>query len=74
MSTFELRLEDLVPPGTTPLLLVILLGVVIALLFFSMRRHLRKIDVPVDEQHPDAAPFASPTRAGRQSPERSNQN
>lgn len=62
MLSLEIRLEDLVPPGVTPLVLVFLLGVVIALLFFSMRRHLRRIDVPVDPQHPESAPFERPKK------------
>ncbi len=44
------------------MVLVFLLGVIIALLFFSMRRHLRGIDVPVDPKHPESAPFERPKR------------
>ncbi len=53
-----LDLGALVAPGWTALLLVVILGLVITFLFFSMRKQVRRIDVPVDQQRPDAAPFA----------------
>ncbi len=37
---------NIVKPGWTPLIITILLGVAIALLMISMRRHMRKIDLP----------------------------
>lgn len=46
-------------PGYTPLLATAALGVLIVFLFFSMRKQLRRIDVPVDDEHPDSAPFAT---------------
>ncbi len=55
-----LDLNSLVNPGWFPLLLVLIIGVAIAGLFFSMRSHLRKIDVPVDPHHPEAGPFERP--------------
>ena len=41
-----LDLGALVAPGWTALLLVVILGLVITFLFFSMRKQLRRIDVP----------------------------
>lgn len=53
-----LELADNVTPGWLPLLLVIILALVLVLLFLSMRRHMKRIDVPVDDRHPEAGPFA----------------
>ena len=63
-----------VRPGWTPLLVVAALAVVLVFLFFSMRRQLRKIDIPGDprgERDPDegpadpASPPEQPTRHSR---------
>jgi len=53
-----LDLADLAAPGWLPLLLVGVLAVLVTLLFLSMRKQLRKIDVPVDQQRIASAPFA----------------
>jgi hypothetical protein len=53
-----LDLGELVSPGWLPLALVAFLGLVLVGLFFNMRYHLRKIDVPVDADHPESGPFA----------------
>jgi hypothetical protein len=37
---------NIVKPGWTPLIITVLLAAVIALLMISMRRHLRKINLP----------------------------
>ena len=55
-----LDLNDLATPGWLPLLLTGVLLVLLVLLFLSMRRHLRRIDVPVDPQHPESSRFAGP--------------
>lgn len=55
-----LDLTENVTPGWLPLLLVIILGLALVLLFLSMRRHMKRIDVPVDPQHPESAPFEKP--------------
>lgn len=52
---------SVIRPGWTPLLITLLLGVVIVLLFFSMRRQFHKIDLPHagerrDEDHPAPRP------------------
>lgn len=39
---------DLVRPGWTPLLIIVLLGIVLFFLGRSMLRQFRKIDVPAD--------------------------
>jgi biopolymer transport protein ExbD len=44
---------NVVKPGWTPLIILILLAIVMVLLFVSMRRQFRKINVP------DAAPSDS---------------
>ena len=53
-----LDLKDLVAPGWLPLLLVGVLAALMTLLFFSMRKQLRKIDVPIDRDRIASAPFA----------------
>jgi hypothetical protein len=45
---------NIVKPGWTPLIITILLAAVIALLMISMRRHLRKINLPHRDQVDDA--------------------
>lgn len=62
MRLFELA--DAVTPGWLPLVLVLILGLALVGLWFSMRRHMRRISVPVDAQHPEAGPFARPGGAG----------
>lgn len=37
---------NIVKPGWTPLLILVMLLVVLTLLYFSMRRHVRRINVP----------------------------
>lgn len=56
-------LNALVPPGWIPLALVLLLLVVIALLGLNMRKHINRISAPVDDRHPESAPF-SPDKGG----------
>jgi len=55
-----LDLKDLVAPGWLPLLLTGVLLLVCYLLYLSMRRHMRKIDVPVDPRAVQSSPFAGP--------------
>ena len=56
MSVLELD-PNVVQPGWTPLIITVLLGIAIVLLFFSMRRQVRKINIPSDEtDQPDQAP------------------
>jgi hypothetical protein len=55
-----LDLKDLATPGWLPLLLTGILLLLCALLAWSMFRHLRKIDVPVDQDHPESSRFARP--------------
>ncbi len=55
-----LDLGALVAPGWFPLLLVVLIGLVVVALYFNMRKHLRKIDVPVDKVRPSTGRFADP--------------
>jgi len=55
---------NLVKPGWTPLIILIILGVVMVFLYLSMRRQFRKINVPgdprFDENDSAAAPPAKP--------------
>lgn len=55
----------LVAPGWLPLLLVGILGGLIVLLWLNMRKHLRRIDVPVDETLPISSRFASDEEPAR---------
>ena len=43
---------NVVQPGWTPLIITVLLGVAIVLLFLSMRRQFRKINIPREESRP----------------------
>ena len=54
---------NLVKPGWTPLLITIALAAVMVLLFLSMRRQFRKINLPDDrEQLDDSNPVPPATR------------
>jgi hypothetical protein len=55
---------NLVKPGWTPLLITIALAAVMVLLFLSMRRQFRKINLPEDREQLDdsAAPVPPTTR------------
>lgn len=55
-----LDLGDLVAPGWLPLVLVVVIGLIVVALYFNMRKHLRKIDVPVDTARPSTGRFADP--------------
>ena len=55
-----LDLSDLATPGWIPLLLTGILLLLCALLVLNMRKHLRRIDVPVDPHHPESSGFARP--------------
>lgn len=56
-----LDLTELAAPGWLPLLITGITAVLLVLLWFSMRRQMRRIEVPVDEMRPDSAPFADDT-------------
>ena len=65
MSVLELD-PNVVQPGWTPLIITVLLGVAIVLLFFSMRRQVRKISIPPTEtetetDEPNPAPVEPST-------------
>jgi hypothetical protein len=52
---------NLVKPGWTPLIILIALALVMVLLYISMRRQFRKINVPGDQfDDDDRAASASP--------------
>lgn len=51
---------NLVKPGWTPLIILIVLAVVMALLFVSMRRQFRKIDLPTEQEVRDRAASVPP--------------
>lgn len=53
-----LDLGALVAPGWTALTVTLVLGAFIVFLYFSMRKQMRRIDVPVDQHHVDSAPFS----------------
>lgn len=46
---------NVVKPGWTPLMITVGLAVAVVLLYFSMRRQFRRINVPDDSVAPDAA-------------------
>ncbi|HEX3197890.1 MAG TPA: hypothetical protein VHR39_10100 [Propionibacteriaceae bacterium] len=50
---------NVVKPGWTPLLVVILLGVAMVFLYLSMRKQFRKIHVPDDDTSDDVEESAS---------------
>jgi hypothetical protein len=50
---------NVVKPGWTPLLVVLLLGIVMVFLYLSMRKQFRKIHVPEDDASDDAEESAS---------------
>lgn len=57
-----LDLGDLATPGWLPLLLTGILAVLLVLLVLSMRKQLRRIDVPADPDRVDTAPFSEPDK------------
>jgi len=52
---------NLVKPGWTPLIITLLLAVAMVLLFLSMRRQFRKINVPTEQEYRDREAAAPPT-------------
>ena len=50
---------NVVEPGWAPLLITLLLGVALVLLYFSMRKQFRKIQVPKDDGSDTAEDSAS---------------
>ena len=54
---------DVVQPGWTPLIVTLLLGVAVVLLFLSMRKQFRKINIPRDESA-DKPPAPTEPTAG----------
>jgi hypothetical protein len=60
MSVLELD-PNVVQPGWTPLIITIGLALVVVLLYFSMRKQFRRINIPAPEDdQPDPAPVESP--------------
>jgi hypothetical protein len=51
---------NLVKPGWTPLIILIIMAAVVALLFVSMRRQFRKIDLPTEQEVRDRAAQVPP--------------
>ena len=63
MSVLELD-PNVVQPGWTPLIITVGLGLVVVLLYFSMRKQFRRINIPAPEtDQPDPAPVESATPA-----------
>jgi hypothetical protein len=52
---------NVVKPGWTPLMITVGLAVAVVLLFFSMRRQFRRINVPDDSVEPEAAAAPEPS-------------
>ena len=52
---------NVVKPGWTPLLITVGLAVAVVLLFFSMRRQFRRINVPDDSVEPGATAAPEPS-------------
>jgi hypothetical protein len=50
---------NVVQPGWTPLFIVLLLGIAMVFLYFSMRKQFRKIHLPEDEESDNTEDSAS---------------
>jgi hypothetical protein len=59
MTLLEVH-ANLVRPGWAPLLVVLLIGVAMVFLFFSMRRQVRKINIPGSTTETDEHPAPRP--------------
>jgi len=60
MSVLELD-PNVVQPGWTPLIITVGLALVVVLLYFSMRKQFRRINIPAPEtDQPDPAPVEAP--------------
>ena len=66
MSVLELD-PNVVQPGWTPLIITVLLAVAIVLLFFSMRRQVRKINIPPAETETEQ-PYPDPVEPSTPAP------
>ena len=63
MSVLELD-PNVVQPGWTPLIITVGLGLAVVLLYLSMRKQFRRINIPAPEtDQPDPAPVESPAPA-----------
>ena len=58
MTPFDLGADA--APGWLPLLMVLILALALLFLWFSLRKQVGRIDVPIDPQHPEAGPFQRP--------------
>jgi hypothetical protein len=68
MSVLELD-PNVVQPGWTPLIITIGLALVVVLLYFSMRKQFRRINIPAPEDdQSDPASAESPAPASVESP------
>jgi hypothetical protein len=68
MSVLELD-PNVVQPGWTPLIITIGLALVVVLLYFSMRKQFRRINIPAPEDdQSDPPPVESPAQASAESP------
>lgn len=54
---------SVVKPGWMPLIITVLLGIVVVMLFLSMRKQFRKISIP-REDDPDETEPPAPAREG----------
>jgi len=61
---------DLVRPGWTPLVVIVLLGIVLFFLGRSMMKQFRRIDVPADHEDDPAIPADPAAPAAESSTER----
>ena len=62
---------DVVQPGWTPLIVTLLLGVAVVLLFLSMRKQFRKINIPRQDdavKHEESPPPTTPDSPPRADP------
>ena len=63
MSVLELD-PNVVQPGWTPLIITVVLGLAVVLLYFSMRKQFRNINIPPTEtDQPESAPAEPSTPA-----------
>ena len=59
---------DVVKPGWTPLIVTLLLGIAVVLLFFSMRRQIRKISIPREDEDEGSTPPPAKDAPTREDP------
>ena len=60
MTVLDVDMAKLTAPGFTPLIITGIALVLLWLLWRNLQKQIKKIDVPVDMEHVESAPFATP--------------